>query len=235
MPRTLISCWFDGDARHYGRLARVLEFSARMHCHGWDVRVVEMPSPAGVGAYVANTAKLDWWAARILEMPDVSECLLVDSDAVILRGLDDVWDREFDVAYTARPSGSRLPLNAGVVFVRATSAGKGFVAGWAAENRAMMADQERHAPWRRAFGGINQAALGRVLSGDHGARVLSLPCAEWNCEDSTWGAFDESVTRIVHVKGRLRLAALGMAPALPRLRRLVGVWRRVERESEVCA
>jgi hypothetical protein len=227
MPMTprLEACYFG--AGRWRRLARVLEYSARKHCPGWDVHVerIEAPtagSPLGMPAHVFNTRKLAWWAERVAAAPDGAQLLLVDADVVVLRPLDDLWSIDFDFGYTVRPEIARFPLNAGVVAVRASERVRDLFAAWSLENEAVL--HARRETARARYGGCNQAALGVLFErmewgavterlgireaslGNIRFRVAALPCAEWNCENATWqeGAAAPERIRILHVKDQLR-------------------------------
>ncbi len=238
-PR-LVSCVFGPEP--YPRLARVLDYSARVHCAGWDVQLLRTPpatcdprdgtplsSALGKTSHVTNTQKMLVWAAVVETAPDDTPILLIDCDTFITRPLDDIWAQPFDFAYTTKPD-SRFPFNSGVVFVRATDRTRQFFRRWRDENLMMLRDRDHHQAWRARYGGINQAALGRALEAGWTSDLvrLELPCQEWNCEDAHWRTFDPAVTRIVHVKSALRLAVLGYGPVLPSLRPLVHAWQVLE-------
>jgi len=57
------------------------------------------------------------------------------------------------------------------------------------------------------------------------ARVVGM-----NCEDHSWPAFHPDVTRVVHVKGLLRLACLESQPIPPALAELAARWKMLDRE-----
>lgn len=163
-PR-LEACFFPGSSR-WRRMAAVLEYSAKRHCPGWDVNVEEVPgptdpSPLGMPAHAANTRKLDWWADRVVSAADGAQQLLVDADVVVLRPLDDLWEMDFDLAYTGRPPGARFPLNAGVVAVRACEGTRALFGAWVAENAQVLRARRESA--RARYGGCNQAALGSLF------------------------------------------------------------------------
>lgn len=236
-PR-LVSTWF-GENAQYERMARVLEFSARRHCPGWSIEVRrEAPpprtSPLGVPSHAHNTMKMDTWAEAVAASADGDRVLLIDADTFLLRSLDDVWALDFDMAYTVKKQ-VRFPFNSGVVFLRIGPPARRFAEAWHRENARLLAAPREHQRWRERFGGINQAALGAMLTSglvtDLGLRLAQLPCAEWNCEDSSWGEFDPAVTRIVHVKSALRRAVFGLGPASIRMRQLTRLWKLLEREA----
>jgi hypothetical protein len=241
MTPRLESCYFT-ELRNdpWTRLARNLAFTAAEHCQGWTVRVAAlppyrqssaMPGIALIDGYTANTYKLDHWCQVVQDAADGTELLLIDTDTLILRPLDDVWAQPFDLAYTVRPA--RFPFNGGVVFLRVSAATRAFVLRWRDENRRLFRDKAAHQIERRKYGGINQAAFGALLERGEATdlRIVRLPCAEWNCEDSTWASFDPAVTRILHVKSMLRKAVLGFAGAPPALKALVQVWRTIDRAA----
>jgi alpha-N-acetylglucosamine transferase len=181
--------------------------------------------------FESNSLKLEHWNALVQQAPDGDRILLIDADMLVVRPLDPVWDRPFDVAYTVRPSGAKFPLNGGVVAVRVGAASRAFMQAWAAENRRMLNDQAHHNRWRQRFGGINQAALGALLAAGVRGQFATLPCLEWNCEDSCWGKFDPAVTRLVHIKSELRLACRSRADQRGRWQPIVDRWRAADRES----
>lgn len=225
----------------YARLARVLAQSAAEHCPEWDRRI-EARQLFDDGEQTVNervrhsNRKLAQWAAAVDAAPDGTPMLLIDADCLILRPLDDVWAQPFDVAYTIRdPKRSRLPHNAGVVFVRATPAARAFLWAWLEATVPIRASRKLIARARLHFGACDQAGLAVVLREPEAqaATIRALTCLEWNCEDSEWGRFDPSLTRIVHIKGALRDALLKPRPVISRQRwaelpPLMQRWRAVD-------
>jgi hypothetical protein len=235
-PPRLVAHWF-GDNPIFERMARVLEFSARKNSPEWSIEVERVNpaprvSPLGNASHATNTQKMDQWNGVVQAADDDDRILLIDADTMVLLPLDPVWHLEFDLAYTAKDS--RFPFNSGVVFLRVNARTRQFAAAWQEENARLLNTPAVHLEWRRRYGGVNQAALGAMLTRgiveELGLAVAKIPCAEWNCEDSTWTAFDPERTRIVHVKSALRRGVFGIGPATPRLRRLVRIWRLLERE-----
>src|SRR5688572_24146347 len=119
-------------SKEWDRLVSVLRYTITQHCQDWLVDVervqpAELASPLGSKVCVANTQKLEYWADAVRALPDGERVLLLDGDTVIMKSLDDVWDRAFDVAYTTKPEGSRMPFNAGVIFLRVSPASRAFM------------------------------------------------------------------------------------------------------------
>lgn len=216
-------------------MARVLEHSARVACPGWAVQVERLDAkqpPQSDPCFWSNTAKLEAWA-RVVRASDPGERLaLVDADTFVLRDLTPVWVEAFDFAYTLRSPG-RLPLNAGVVFVRVSAELVRFFDEWDRANADMYAHPKLHQTWRARYGGINQAALGMLLEAKLaeklGVKIARLQCREWNCEDSSWHEFDPAVTRVVHLKSGLRRSVFGIGASNVRHQQLRRIWKDLER------
>jgi hypothetical protein len=238
MTPRLVSVHFGTAAGdQWPRLARVLAWSARRHCPGWevDVRAFEPApcrAPSASASCVANTQKLDEWARVVNAAADGDHLALLDADTMIVNPLEAVWDGAFDLAYTVRPPASPYPINAGVVFVRVGPGTRAFMTRWRDENRRMLRDRDHHAKWRKRYGGINQAALGCLLEqGGHDLALAPLPCQAWNCEDASWEAFDVATTRIVHIKSGFRRALFLRTHAPGCLGPLVKLWRGLEKAA----
>lgn len=245
MTPRLESCYF-GSGRHgeWDRLANVLRFTAQAHCGTWNVNVQRIDPKAytsaiGLRPNEANTQKLESWLDIVEAAPDGQQLLLIDADTAILRPLDDVWGEDFDLAYTTKRK-ARFPFNGGVVFVRVSPAIRTFFAQWWQENVFMLGHATHHQPFRKRYGGLNQAAFGALLERRAAAqlKLLELPCAEWNCEDASWSAFDPERTRILHIKtaltgGDLRRTLFARWPAPPHIQQLATLWKDLEAQSLV--
>lgn len=256
MSPRLYSCWFEvggtgaWPAVWYERHARVLEYSARVNAPGWqvDVEKIGPPTPrrAALGggpssSYVYNTHKLERWWQVVQEATDSDRLLLIDADTMVLRPLDPVWDTEFDVAITVKTGITRLPMNAGVVFVRVNARSKAWFEAWWTWNLRLLGNRSEHLRYRRTYAGMNQAALGALMEheGRSLATVVEIRCEQWNCETATWATYDPTnPPRIVHVKGCMRRGL--MAPTTyrltdPKRRAIADEWIRLERAAEAAA
>lgn len=220
----------------WSRLSRVLAHTAAVHCPTWEARIETVAPPknrrdVGVPSHVDNTHKLAWWADRVREATDGDQLLLIDADTAILKPLDDIWRESFDVAYTVR-SGFFAPFNAGVVFLRVSPLTRAFMDRWVTLNTELQHVTAK--PWRKRYGGVNQASLGALLEETDamGLTVKPLPCRIWNCEDSAWAHFDPMETRILHIKSGLRRACLHSVPVIePELKPLMALWRGLEAQA----
>lgn len=237
-PRIVVRYFGPGQGRMWERLVSILRFSAERHCHEWTLdlastepREPDLYSPRGVQGYVWNTHKLDLWCDVVQQATDGDRLLLLDADTVILRPLDPIWEQPFDLAYTVKPESCTLPHNGGVLFVRVSDVVREFMELWKAKNRLFLDNPLEFDVWR-AFGGLNQAALGAVLrQKQHRVSIRKLPCLEWNCEDEHWSEFDPKVTRILHIKSHLQRAIFKMVKPEPEARALVKLWRELESQS----
>ena len=231
----LVSVWFPGEGDQYPRLARVLDYTARLFAPSWLIRVEAIPRGSLVSrasqTAMDNSWKLEHWARAVEAAPDGSGVLLLDTDTFVTAPLDPLWATAFDLAYTVRDA-EPFPLNGGVVAVRANERSREFMWAWHRRDREMLRDLDLREPWRRRYGGQNQAALGSLLEGPERERlhVEKLPCWEWNCEDLSWRRFGPG-TRIVHVHAALRATVFHFGATTPALVPLADLWRRREREA----
>jgi hypothetical protein len=242
-PPILAAAYFGSGSAgdQYGRLARVLEYTAGVHCPNWTIRIERLAAPPaytshlGVHSHVTNSQKLEWWRGVVAAAEDGDRVLLIDADMMITRPLEAAWAMPFDLAYTYREEG-RLPLNGGVVFVRVSPATRRFVDRWFEINQRFLGNANDHRAWRTKYAGINQASFGYMLERepDPALTIARLTCHEWNAENTAWAKFDPNLTRIVHLKSGLRRALFGM-PARPEFKRLVALWHVLEAESNAAA
>lgn len=244
MTPVLAACYFRAKREpdgQYDRLARVLAYTASVHCPGWQVRIdriaPELPAPCtGNPSHAWNTSKLDWWNDVVQVCPDGTPVVLMDADMAILRPLDPLWADPFDLAYTIRDARtSRLPLNGGLVAIRVSPATKAAIRQWQQVNLGMCREGTKHAEYHKRYAGMNQSSFGCLLEegGLSGLNVRQLSCQEWNCCE--WLGFDRAITRVVHVKSRLRRAVFGSAPATHptqgSLGGIVDLWHALERDA----
>lgn len=176
-------------------------------------------------SYWANTYKLKRWEKIIRNASE--PVILADCDMVCLRDISNAFCGDFDIAYTVRTN-KRLPLNGGLIFVKPTAASRRFFAMFRATNERMYWDPLFHEKWKHKTAGMNQAAFWYVVKKvDHGAKLMTLPCEKWNACDEDWPHVN-GLTRMLHIKGRLRWAVLGNLSdekMPPELARAAAIWR----------
>jgi hypothetical protein len=197
------------------------------------IKPSSLRSAAGSISNSNNSWKLEFWAEAVCSAPDGTRVLLLDGDTFLTGDPGDIWETDFDVAYTRRPAEvTRYPINAGVFAARANERSRSFMRAWLKRDREFLASRQLHDPWTRIYGGINQASLGSLIESPgerEGVNLVALECLRFNCEDTCWEAFDPERTRIVHVKSALRMHALGLSSAkTPATKNLVRLWRSAE-------
>jgi len=233
----LVAVYFDQPGGLYGRMARVLDYTARKHNPEWQVDVLAIaPSrlQARRPAYADNSWKLEHWVQAVVQAPNGARVLLMDADTFVLGPLDGIFEGAWDVAVTARAQGCRYPVNAGVVAVQVGPKARAFMESWLRIDRRILVNPVEHALYVKAFGGHNQTSLGILRAGGSaGARVVEVPGLQWNCEDTLWKHFSPQVTRVVHVKSALRMAVGGLnaGAAHAVVAPLARAWGALEREA----
>ena len=222
----------------YARLLRVFEYSVAQHMPNASFEVVRIPAPDGVNerqrSHVSNTWKFREWARVMREADPADEIVFCDCDMLMTGDLSDAFDFDFDVAYTRRLA--KFPMNGGVVFARPTEAALAFFELWREWNDRFYRDPAEHRPWKVKYGGMNQAAFGKVVNDvEYDATVIALPCEVYNATDSDWGSVTDN-TRMIHCKSNLRRAIFSRLPNGRNTRyteatiKLALQWQALERE-----
>jgi len=196
------------------RLGDALENSVEVNCPEaeFDLWVSPRPDeqPGLLKHYTDNHAKLLIWRDAVHNADDGERIVLMDADTIVLGDLTPAFDEDYDIGWTWRPG--RLPVNSGVVYVRANARSKAFMDAWVQRDSILMGHRSLADHGRNKYGGANQASfMWLMLHGGGGeiANLKDLPCKKWNSVDQTWCDFD-SDTRVLHIKGRLRDACLGV-------------------------
>jgi hypothetical protein len=235
---------FTHGVTTWSRMARVLDYTARLHNPGWEVHVDEIDA---LGTYEplnrsANAMKLAEWKKRVEEAPDGTHMLLMDTDMVVMHPLESVWETEFDIAFTVRPDrmakkSIRIPLNGGVVYLRVSELVKKFFRTWQLISETMTRDRALHRRWHRRWGGQNQAALGAIIESappesEFASLVVNwLQCSEDNACDPEW-ADHWQTAKILHLKSDLRQALFDpIAKPERHLKPIVAHWLELEKAA----
>jgi hypothetical protein len=164
----------------------------------------ETPEVPGVTHVVRIKREIPLMPYRLMHLASFGhdEMLILDTDIIVKKPVDDVWDRKFDVALcqrkdkfcfdtvTGKNVANMMPFNTGVMFSRSNTF-------WA-EAAIWLCDQPDYHDW---YG--DQMAVAEVCRGGK-HHVLLLPGEEFN-----WSPLTESDTsgaRIWHYKGKFRKA-----------------------------
>ena len=179
------TAYFD---KVFVKMARMLGRCLAEHCPDAEYRPVELPHPLQLASnppgHVAwNMAKLEEWNRQV-QAAEV-DIICMDTDMIVLGDLGPAFDTvDFDFGYTVRPGPHRI--NAGLVFVRPTEAGKAFFQRWTDRNAEVSADSGAIKELIRIYGGANQASLGLTLKGAQDTVFREFDCAVWNSVRQTW-------------------------------------------------
>lgn len=201
-----IFCAYHGKA--FTRFASALERSIQHNCP--DARFIgkEISPPPQINNLprngTNNLRKLTAWQqfGEQARRPFI----LMDADMMVCRDVAPVWTRDFDIGYCIRPH--RCPIIGGFIPCRPTAAMRRFMRRWVCEV-ANLALQPTLAKRKMSeYGGLLQSGLNRLREIEvRGLSVEELDASVWNCCDQVWHTFDPNITRVMHLKGRLRQVA----------------------------
>ena len=214
---TYIVVQFDYANRKgmYEKLLRVFEESVRVYDPENDVIVKEVKPPQvkTKHCFSSNTLKIAIWVEEMKKLPEGHEICFIDCDMMVIKNPNDVFDLDFDIAYTKRPkpAGHRLPVNGGVVFCRNTEKSRSFMMKWKEINDKMYNDRKFHERYRKKYAGMNQSAFGYLMEHpqEWDAHLVPVECNTYNvCNESWHRVGHDPNIRIVHVKSQLRKMVL---------------------------
>ena len=110
----IITVQFDYPGNdHYQRLFTAFKNSCKINAPDSEFVRLNLKPPEEhlktKRSVISNTIKLKAWVDELEKSNEPT--LLVDCDMLMLRPLDDVWDMEFDIAFTYREDGCNLKSN----------------------------------------------------------------------------------------------------------------------------
>jgi len=233
----IISVQFDySGTNRYKILSQVFGYSVKKNCPNAELEMIRVRAPGHERkvrskSFSSNTLKLDLWLNALNKTDD--NVVFMDCDMIVLKDISPAFNLDFDIGYTKR-TGSHIPYNGGVVFVRNTPAAKEFIQLWKKINKKMYEDYEFHRPWRDKYGGMNQAAFGYIMEKEKNfkAKLKEFRCDVWNSCDDNWKKLDDT-TRVIHIKGGLRRSVLMQKPIPTQYDRAIIVWRNLAIEAGV--
>ncbi len=200
----LIASPWTGCNPNYARMAAVLEYTARKHNPGAEVRVWNV-DPRATNRSDAFVVKAREWTRLINDSPDGTELVLLDTDTMVLGELASAFEYGQLIAVTTR-GGQLSTLNSGALYVRVDRYVRIWFEDWERETWPWVARNEPH---RIRFG--DQDALKllcvRATGTLRSPRPAQLPCAIWNAEQHCWPPDPDC--RVVHVKSDARRILFG--------------------------
>lgn len=111
----IITVQFDYDGQDdYKRLYTAFKNSCAIHASDSELICLHLSPPIESRAirrsFISNTIKLEAWIRALKESSE--DTLLVDCDMIMTAPIDDVWDMDFDIAYTYREEGRKSKVQA---------------------------------------------------------------------------------------------------------------------------
>ena len=110
-------------------------------------------------SWASNIVKLEIWNDLIQKSNTGDKIALLDCDTLVTKDFSDVFNNDFDVAFTDKPEPEGT-FNGGVIFVNVNDASKEFFNIFLKINYKMLEDKEFHEKYRKKYSGMNQSAMG---------------------------------------------------------------------------
>jgi len=216
----------------YEKLLKVFEQSVKENDPENEVIVkrVSYPQIKTKACFSSNTHKLAIWVSEMEKLQEGDELCFIDCDMMVLKSPNDVFQKDFDIAYTERPKSrkdTRLPVNGGVVFCRNNERSRQFMKRWKEVNDKMFRNPGFHQIWRKKYAGMNQSAFGYLLEHpkEYKAKLFPVPCNTYNVCNESWHkvGVDKNI-RIVHIKSDLRRMCLEGVCRKPAIKQTIQIW-----------
>lgn len=228
----IVTVQFDTPDRNtYEKLYVVFRRSLEQYMPDVPVDLIQLEAPAREKnqkyGFLANTIKLKAWVDYLEERDEGDEIIFSDCDMMALQSAYHAFDEDFDVAYTRRKVGDRVPINNGILMVRVNERSKAFFREWLRINDVMFyEDKDLHAKWKKKYPGMNQAAFGYMLEeGRDGTKLHEYSTREWNAVECDWPHIGGK-TVFVHFKGQLRRKVFSGARVNGVMSDVVSMWYR---------
>ena len=99
MSAKIVTTVFDYEKDRYERMYRVFQKSIRKNTsHQLDTIRITAPKLKRNQSFDSNTAKLNEWQRYLESQPEGAELIFMDCDMLVLKPLQDAFERNFDVA-----------------------------------------------------------------------------------------------------------------------------------------
>lgn len=177
-----------------------------------DIELVEFTIPPPINKtnrplnFNYNTVKLKIWVDYLKKAKE--NIIFADCDMMAVKSASHAFDKDFDVAFTARTYTTRIPMNGGIMMARPTEKAIAFFEEMLEVNNRMLHDIPFHHKWRCRYAGMNQSAFGYTYErGKHKAKVHKYLTIEWNAVDCDWHRINGK-TVFIHYKSKLRKMVL---------------------------
>lgn len=194
------------ERSEYRDLRKIFERSAAAVMPDIEIDIVEIPAVnrKGLNHDVDTSICFRKSAERVIERGEPAA--VCDIDLLFRKRIDDVFEQKFDIAITIRPMKEKY--NTGLWFYNPSSAAREFVFNWLLKTEKITDNFRDNLEGVKRYAGIDQYALAKTVWENQHARIITLPCQEWNAEQSAWKFVNEE-TRVLHLKSQLRNELFG--------------------------
>lgn len=199
-----IVTFFFARKTQYRTLLRIWEKSLKKTMPKVNYEIIRMETPVNID-HKRDTA-FAFLAACKYALKSKESLAVCDSDLMFLKNITDIENKNFDLAITVRQG--KMKYNTGLWFFKPTDKAKLFIAQWINFTEMLMEDFCKHEEFCWEYGGIDQASLYLTLRKNRGTKILELPCEEWNSTQSEWKNYNPNITRVIHIKSKLRSVLL---------------------------
>lgn len=149
-----------------------------------------------------NLRKLEFWKEIALNATE--DILLLDTDMIILKPFDEIFDIKTDIAITTRNHPIRY--NGGFVYLKNTDNSKEFMKAWYKKSKQLFDFPQPELV--KVFKGLTQSGLAVIHAhSDFTNLITELPCNVYNLAATDWPEYSDK-TKVIHIKDNLRKACL---------------------------
>jgi len=191
---------FFARKNKYNKLLTVFQNSMRAVMPDVKFKLVKIKKPENID-HKRDTA-FAFLAAAEYALESNGLLAIADCDLMFLKSIDDIHELDFDIAVTTR---NKMKYNTGLWFYRPNKRSETFVKKWIVNTKMLMNNFCKYENFCWTHGGIDQASLHMTIEKNKKAKVLELPCQEWNATQSEWNSVADN-TRVIHIKSKLRSA-----------------------------
>lgn len=198
----IVTVYFERK-KQYRKFLTVFRRSARAIMPKVKIEIVTPEMPKNID-HKRDTA-FAFLAAANYALRSKVPLVIADVDLMFVKPINDVWKIPFDIAVTTR---NEMKYNTGLWLYRPSEKSRLFVKQWIKNTKHLMRNFCKYEDFTWQHGGIDQASLYMTIKGNKAIKIKELPCLEWNACQGEWKHADDK-TRVIHIKSKLRLAALG--------------------------
>lgn len=193
----IVTAFFDSTGQ-YKRLLNVFKLSAKKYMPKIDIEVIPIVPPEKSNHHF-DTYYGFMPAAKYAYVSHHS-LAIADCDLMFNGSITDVWEYEFDLAFTVR---DKPKYNTGLWFCRATKKAKLFIKDWIDNTNMLIEYFYENEDIVNYHYGIDQASLAMTIEMHDDVKIKELPCQIWNAEQTNWRLVDHN-TKVIHIKSGLR-------------------------------